>query len=232
MNTRVATAVTAGVAVLALAGCGPRSPQAQTEGSSSSGTTSSTSTSPSPTPTGTSTADATSSSPSPSASSSATTHPTTSSKAAAQPPGTAAATRCLAGHLKISLARAEGAAGSTYDTVRLTNTGTATCTLYGYPGVSLVGHGNGTQIGAAADRDHSVAPTTVLVRSGGSTTFVVRLVRAGNYPRSTCAPTPADGFRVYPPGSTAALYLPLAAATGCAKTSVHLLTVRPVGRTA
>jgi hypothetical protein len=70
----------------------------------------------------------------------------------------------------------------------------------------------------------------VLIRPGGSTTFVVRLVQAGNYPRSTCLPSAADGFRVYPPGSTAALYLPLKAATGCAEASVHLLTVRPVGR--
>jgi len=138
----------------------------------------------------------------------------------------------VASRLKVSLAKAEGAAGSTYDTVRFTNTGSTTCSLYGYPGVSLVGHGNGTQIGAAADRDHSVAPTMVLVRSGASTTFVVRLVQAGNYPRSACSPSPADGFRIYPPGSTAALYLPLKAATGCARTTVHLLTVRPVGRTA
>jgi hypothetical protein len=70
----------------------------------------------------------------------------------------------------------------------------------------------------------------VLIRPGGSTTFVVRLVQAGNYPRSTCLPSAADGFRVYPPGSTAALYLPLKAATGCAEAYVHLLTVRPVGR--
>jgi hypothetical protein len=189
----------------------------------------SSSTTTSPSPTGTSTAGATSSSPS--ASSSATTRPTTSSKPATQHSGTAKASRCPASHLKISLAKAEGAAGSTYDTVRFTNTGKAACTLYGYPGVSLVGHGNGTQIGAAADRDHSVAPTTVLIRSGGSTTFVVRLAQAANYPHSACSPSPADGFRVYPPGSTAALYLPLKAATGCAKTSVHLLTVRPVGAT-
>jgi hypothetical protein len=224
MNTRVATAVTAGVAVLALTGCGPRSVQAQSESSSSSGTSSSTSTSPSST--GASSTGATS----PSASSSASSPPTTSSRATAHAPGSAAPARCPSSHLKVSLATSEGAAGSTYDTLRLTNTGTASCTLHGYPGISLVGHGNGTQIGAAADRDHSVAPTTVLIRPGGSTTFVVRLVQAGNYPRSTCLPSAADGFRVYPPGSTAALYLPLKAATGCAEASVHLLTVRPVGR--
>ena len=131
----------------------------------------------------------------------------------------------------MSLARTEGAAGSLYDTVRLTNSGATTCSLYGYPGVSLVGHGNGTQVGAAATRDRSVRPTTVTVRPGASTTFVVRRTQALNYPRATCAPTPADGYRIYPPDQAAALYLPLRDATGCATTTVHLLTVRPVGTT-
>jgi hypothetical protein len=131
----------------------------------------------------------------------------------------------------VSLARTEGAAGSLYDTVRLTNTGGTTCSLYGYPGVSLVGHGNGTQIGAAAERDRSVRRTRVTVRPGTSTTFVVRRTQALNYPRATCSPTAADGYRIYPPDETAALFLPLEGATGCANTSVDLLTVRPVGAT-
>ena len=137
----------------------------------------------------------------------------------------------MASHLKVAIAQTGAAAGSTYDTIRLTNTGTATCTLYGYPGVSLVGHGNGTQIGAAARRDHGFTPKTVTVRGGASTTFVVQVTQAANYPKSDCDPTPADGLRIYPPGTKAALYLPLKSATGCAKTSVDVLTVRPVGAT-
>ena len=140
-----------------------------------------------------------------------------------------AAARCAASHLGVSLATSEGAAGSVYDTVRLKNTGGAACSLSGYPGVSLVGHGNGSQIGASAQRDRSATPRTVTVAPGASTTFLVRFVQAGNYPRAACSPTPADGFRIYPPGSTAALYLPLSGATGCAKATVDLLTVRPVG---
>jgi hypothetical protein len=237
MNLRVATAVTAGVAVLALAGCGPRSAQGQTDSSSSStssstpaaesptGTTSTGQTSPAPSSSVTTGPTSTTSSPRTSGSSAST------SSGSSRSAGAAAPSRCLASHLKVSLAKAEGAAGSTYDTVRFTNTGTAACSLYGYPGVSLVGHGNGTQIGSAADRDRSAAPRTVLVRPNGSTTFVVRVVQAVNYPKSTCDPTPADGLRIYPPGSTGALYLPLKAATGCARTAVHLLTVRPVGTT-
>jgi uncharacterized cupredoxin-like copper-binding protein len=140
-----------------------------------------------------------------------------------------AAARCATSHLGVSLATSEGAAGSVYDTVRLKNTGGAACSLSGYPGVSLVGYGNGSQIGASAQRDRSATPRTVTVAPGASTTFLVRFVQAGNYPRSVCSPTPADGFRIYPPRSTAALYLPLSGATGCARASVDLLTVRPVG---
>jgi hypothetical protein len=203
MNPRVATAVTAGVAVLALAGCGPRSAQGQTDSSSSStssstpaaqsptGTTSTGQTSPAPSSSVTTGPTSTTSSPRTSGSSAST------SSGSSRSAGAAAPSRCLASHLK----------------------------------VSLVGHGNGTQIGSAADRDRSVAPRTVLVKPNGSTTFVVRVVQALNYPKYTCGPTPADGLRIYPPGSTGALYLPLKAATGCARTAVHLLTVRPVGTT-
>lgn len=115
--------------------------------------------------------------------------------------------------------------------MRLTNRGTTSCRLHGYPGVSLVGHGNGTQLGRAAQRDTSVSPSSVTVPAGGSTPFVVRLVQAANYPSADCSPVRADGFRVYPPGSTQALFLPSANVTGCASTTVGLLTVRPVGST-
>jgi len=225
MNTRVATAVTAGVAALVLAACGQGPQQAQDQGSNSSAPTSQ-----QPAPSSASSASSSSSSssaPSVGAASSSS-HETHS---AAGTSGAAAA-RCVVAHLTVSLARAEGAAGSTYDTVRLTNIGTTTCSLDGYPGVSLVGHGNGTQVGSAATRDASSHPATVTIGRGRSTTFVLRVVQAGNYPRSACSPVPADGLRIYPPGSTAALYLPLKAVTGCARTSVHLLTVRPVGAAA
>jgi hypothetical protein len=218
MNTRVAATVSVGVALLALTGCNQDHPQGEGQGSSAPTTTQP--------PVGSSSTVA----PQP-----ATGSPSTSSTPA---PGSSTGTggevapRCTTAHLKASLATSQGAAGSSYDTVRLTNTGTARCSLNGYPGVSLVGHGNGTQIGAPARRDTSVRPQSVVVRAGGSTTFVVRLVQAANYPRTACSPIPADGFRIYPPGSTAALFLPLKNATGCAKTSVDLLTVRPVGATA
>ena len=209
---RAAATISVGVAVLALTGCSQAFPQDRARASRTSSPTSTGSTSASPTSQKSS---------------------VTGAGTAAQSAATAGtAPRCRTAHLAVSLVSSEGAAGSAYETVRLTNTGTTPCSLYGYPGVSLVGRKDGTQIGAAGRRDTSVHAQNVTVPAGGSTTFVVRLGQAANYPRSTCSPVPADGFRIYPPGSSTALYLPLKDATGCASTSVDLLTVRPVGASA
>ena len=238
MNTRTGIVVTAATATIVLAGCGgptgtsannDSAPAGSSSPSSSGSSSSSSSTAPSsPSTSAPSSSSSPSSSTTPASSASSGASATGSRAGSSSPGGT---TQCTTRHLKVSLATSEGAAGSTYDTIRLTNTGSTACTLYGYPGVSLVGHGNGTQVGAAAVRDHSRSPRTVTVRAGRSTTFLVRITQAANYPRSQCAPTPADGLRIYPPGNTAALYLPLRSATGCAKDSVKLLTVRPVGVT-
>ena len=123
----------------------------------------------------------------------------------------------------------EGAAGSRYLTIRLTNAGTQTCRMVGYPGVSIVALNRTTQVGAAADRDTSVRPVPVVLRSGASTTFVLRVTQAANYPATTCRPEQGYGYRIYPPDSRAALLLADPDVTGCASMTVHLMTVRPVG---
>jgi hypothetical protein len=50
-------------------------------------------------------------------------------------------------------------------------------------------------------------------------------VQALNYSESECKPKPADGFRVYPPGSTESLFIKDAGVTACTSDSVSLLTV-------
>lgn len=242
MNTQMpALAITAAVLVLAGCGSGGSGAAAGSSGSTtapgtSTGLTTSTATSTTGDTTGpvTSTTAGTTDgptgpAPTTTASSAARTATATGTAAGTHRAVTGTAGTCTTAHLGAALARVEGAAGSTYLTMRLTNRGTTTCTTYGYPGVSIVGDGNGTQIGAAAARDHTVTPTRVTLRPGGSTTFVVRLVQALNYPRATCGPVVADGFRIYPPDNTRALFLADHGVMGCLKTSVNLLTVRPVG---
>lgn len=134
---------------------------------------------------------------------------------------------CTSAHLRASIAAnaGGGAAGSTYVSLVLTNTGTASCTLQGWPGVSFVGDGNGTQIGQAAAFDRTSPHPTVTLAPAGTATSTLRIVQAGNYSSADCTPTKADGFRVYPPGQKASIFATKSGLTACAAKSVSLLTV-------
>lgn len=118
-----------------------------------------------------------------------------------------------------------GAAGSVEVTIVLTNNGSKECSLQGWPGVSLVGDGNGTQLGAAAELDRSTPHPTVVLQPGGTAQAPLKITQALNYPEADCKPKPADGFRVYPPGSTESLFVKDAGVTACTSESVSLLTV-------
>lgn len=118
-----------------------------------------------------------------------------------------------------------GAAGSVEVTLVLTNTGTTPCALQGWPGVSFVGDGNGTQLGKAADFDRSTPHPTVNLAPGGTATAPLKIAQALNYSTSDCQPKPADGFRVYPPGSKESLFIKDADVTACTSDTISLLTV-------
>ena len=118
-----------------------------------------------------------------------------------------------------------GAAGSVEVSIVLTNNGSSECSLQGWPGVSFVGDGNGTQLGAAAQLDRTKPHPTVVLQPGGTAQAPLRIVQALNYSESECKPKPADGFRVYPPGSTESLFIKDAGVTACTSDSVSLLTV-------
>ncbi|NYE37034.1 hypothetical protein F4692_002167 [Nocardioides cavernae] len=116
-------------------------------------------------------------------------------------------------------------AGHRYGVVRLRNTSDRTCVVQGYGGLSYVGGGDGTQVGAAADREPGRAGR-VLLEPGERALSRVDETVAENYPRGACRPAPVDGFRVYVPDSTRSQLVPHAT-TGCRSTSVHLVSHRP-----
>jgi hypothetical protein len=135
--------------------------------------------------------------------------------------------RCATGSLTGSIEPGSGgAAGSTYVHLALRNTGSTTCTLQGWPGVSFVGGGSGEQIGAAATRDESSAHPTVTLAPGATAVAPLKITQAGNYPTAKCDPVAADGFRVYPPGSTESLLVRDAGVTACRSTDAGLLNVQ------
>lgn len=130
---------------LGLAGCSSPATTPATTSTSSSSTSSSTSTSTSTGSTGSSTS-------------------TT---------GASGVATCLASQLQIAPLQGNGAAGTIYQTVSLTNTSSATCTLDGYPGMQLL------------DAQGSSIPTNVV--RGGSPSFPTA---AANQPPATVTLAP------------------------------------------
>lgn len=139
--------------------------------------------------------------------------------------------RCLAGDLTGSAESDEGggAAGSFGLRLVLVNEGAETCSLQGWPGVSFVGGGDGSQLGTPAtqDRTGQYPNETVVIEPGGSAYAPLMVTQALNYSNADCQPRDADGFRVYPPGNEDSLFIETADLVACT-TDVELLEVGPV----
>jgi hypothetical protein len=114
---------------------------------------------------------------------------------------------CATSDLNVTLGTSSGYAGGTYQTIVFTNTSGATCTLYGYPGVSLVSAPPYTQIGLAAQRGGTAPVTQITLAAGATANAVLQVVDALNFGAATCGPTKAAFLRVFPPNQTAPVYL-------------------------
>jgi hypothetical protein len=124
--------------------------------------------------------------------------------------------RCTSGGLSLALGTGDAGAGSVYRPLVFTNTGSATCELRGFPGVSYVAGDDGHQVGPAAamsgDRGDQVN-----IAPGKTAVAQLQLVNVQNFDAAACSPTPVRGLRVYPPGDTASLFVAMDG-TGCAGT--------------
>ncbi len=69
---------------------------------------------------------------------------------------------CTKANLSAKYKGVDAAMSHRYGRIVLRNTSDETCFVKGYGGLSYVGGGNGTQIGAAADRTPTATPKTVL----------------------------------------------------------------------
>jgi hypothetical protein len=144
----------------------------------------------------------------------------------------ASGSRCATAQLTGSIADGGGgaSAGAQRVAIVLRNTGARACTLQGWPGVSFVGGGNGTQIGNAATLDRATPHPTLSIRPGGEVQAIVTVEAAGNWDSATCHPRVTDGFRVIPPGSRQSLFVGASGSLfeSCASTSVHQLTTSAI----
>jgi hypothetical protein len=145
-------------------------------------------------------------------------------------PATAASTpACGNADLTASYRHSDDGAGHRFGWIVLTNTSGHACHTGGYGGVSYVGHGNGTQIGAPAVRRHAAAVKTFVVKPGGRLRSPLDEVRADNFGAKKCRRSHVDGFRVYVPNATLSQFVPHPT-TGCRNAQVHLLFQKPYRR--
>jgi len=134
---------------------------------------------------------------------------------------------CTSTHLSATLTHPQGTAGTIQYELTLTNTGSMNCSLYGYPGVSFVTGNTGAQIGASAQRIPQTPIPTLTLSSGQSATAALSVIEASNY-TAACQLHSTDGFRVYPPNNTSALFIPTHGITTCANKTYKILSVGPV----
>ncbi len=139
-----------------------------------------------------------------------------------------AAAACATAALKVTVPAGAGgaAAGSSYYPIRFANVSGASCTLYGYPGVSFVTAQGGRQIGPAATRNPTAARPLVTLSPGQTVHAQLQVANAENYPPSGCGLVTAHWLKIYPPNQTAPAYVGFTA-RACSKPE-HILSVQTV----
>jgi hypothetical protein len=136
---------------------------------------------------------------------------------------------CTHTDLTASYRHSDDGAGHSYGALVLRNTSGHTCRTGGYGGISYVGDGNGTQIGAPAVRTDGAAVKVFVLAPGQRLRSPLDEVNALNFPRHRCHPTHVDGFRVYVPNATASQYV-VHPHVGCRNPHVELIFQEPLRR--
>lgn len=136
-----------------------------------------------------------------------------------------ATARCTVSDLSLGHTRHDLGAGQGYEKLVFTNRSGHTCRLSGFPGVSYV-DSQGHQLTQPADRD-GTAHTATLAPGASAKALLHWINNVGAVPACQGNYTTAAGLRVYPPGSSTAMYLrdPHPA---CRNRSAHLLDVHSV----
>jgi hypothetical protein len=125
------------------------------------------------------------------------------SSASAAPTAQAAISRCGAGQLAVwvNADSANGAAGTIFFNLEYTNISHATCSLFGYPGVSAT-NSNGTQLGKAATRNSAAPAKTIDIVPGGTAHSFLGYHDILIEP--SCKPKSAFFLKVFAPNDTVA----------------------------
>ena len=121
---------------------------------------------------------------------------------------------CEVGDLAVTVEYVDAGAGTVHHALRFTNSGTSTCEIQGFAGVSYVGGDDGHQIGRPAEREGDKG-AAITLRPGGQAWAPLAAPRTENYDSATCRPEEARGLRIYPPQEYDSMFVRLSA-TACA----------------
>ena len=134
---------------------------------------------------------------------------TVSAASSSRPARPVTVSPCQTRHLVVWYAEpGNGAAGSTYWDIELSNVGTHTCTLDGYPGLVALS-ASGPQYGSAAVHSSGTTPHLVTLGAKGGTAHVIlRSVNPG-FLEPACHAGTAAVLRFTPPGQQASKLIPL-----------------------
>jgi hypothetical protein len=159
----------------------------------------------------------------------------------ATPSAAASAPACTTGNLDVWLnTMGNGAAGSSYYNLNMTNLSAHSCTIYGYPGISAITQ-TGIQLGSSAGRDAEHPPSHITLTSArtakgfesstshNTATVILQITVAENFPSATCAPVTAAGLRVYPPNQKESTVVPYPF-VACGKAGPQFLHVEAIQR--
>jgi hypothetical protein len=110
-----------------------------------------------------------------------------------------------------------------YQVIVLTNTGTGSCTLYGYPGVSFVTGLGGSQIGKPATKNPLVARSLITLAPGGKANVLLAVHDAGAY---GCKIVAVHWLKIYPPGDYGSIYMNYDSQTCAGRSTMAVTAVR------
>lgn len=114
---------------------------------------------------------------------------------------------CTTNNLKLTAGQQEGAAGTIYQHMILTNTGTQSCSISGYPTAFLYGS-NGYALGNGAAARPNPAPQDITLAPNGSANTILGYPQAGNFNPGVCT-AQSTTLKLYPPSATTPLETPL-----------------------
>ena len=110
---------------------------------------------------------------------------------------------CTPANLKLAAGQQSGAAGTIYQHITLTNTGTNSCTMSGFPTAFLYGS-NGYALGNSAAARPNPVPVAITLGPNETANTVLGYPQAGNFDPGVCT-AQSTVLKLYPPSATTPL---------------------------